>query len=115
MPLSDACESVFLNPVETVLAICTWQPVFMALLFIDTLALAYMTLRSGLPGLAFIIDTHISAALCAIVLSHAPETLCRKAIALLIVAALANGVIGMAEALGKFRIFTFDGGFNRAA
>jgi hypothetical protein len=80
----------------------------MALFLTDMLALAYMALRSGAAGLAFLIDTHISAVIGAIVLSHAPKPLCRKAVSLLVIAAFANGVAGIAEASGKFRIFTFD-------
>jgi len=96
------------NPIETVLLLCLRQPACMALLFIDTLALAYMALRSDASGLAFMIDTHISAVICAIVLARMPEPLCQKMVTCLIIAALANGIIGIAEALGKFRIFLFD-------
>ncbi len=84
------------------------QKAYSILLLIYVLALIYMTLKSGPRGMAFIIDAHISAVICAIVLSYAPVSLCRPALHFFIVAAVINSLIGIAEAHWQLRIFTFD-------
>lgn len=96
------------NPIERFFAIAREHAAFVVLLALYVLLFLYMAARSGFAGLAFIIDTHMSAAICAIVLSYAPPSLCRKAVNFFIGASLVNGLIGIAEAIGKFRIFTFD-------
>jgi hypothetical protein len=59
-------------------------------------------------GMGVLIDTHIPVAICALVLSYGPRSACRTAVHGLVLLAVANSLIGIAESLGRFRIFTFD-------
>src|SRR6185369_14882942 len=96
------------NPVARLIDLCRQNTAFMTLLFCDPVLFFYMGIRSGFAGLAFMIDTHMSAAICAVILSHTPVGLCRKLVGLFIAAALINAVAGIAESFGHFRIFSFD-------
>jgi polysaccharide biosynthesis protein VpsF len=82
--------------------------VYASLLTLTVILGLYMGLRSGFGGLAFILDTHVTIAVIAIVLSHAPESLCRKTLCIFLTMALINSGIGIMESIGKFRIFTFN-------
>src|SRR4051794_9555290 len=77
------------------------------LLIFYVLVLVYMVVRSGPGGLAFIIDTHMAAVICAIVLSQASGSLCRKAINLFLMFASFNSLVGIAEGIGHFRAFQY--------
>jgi hypothetical protein len=59
-------------------------------------------------GMGVLIDTHIPVAVCAVVLSYAPRTACRWAVNGFVFITALNSLIGIAESLGRFRIFTFD-------
>ena len=74
---------------------------------INILVFFYWGVRKP-DGFGLMIDTHIPIPLSAIVLSHAPRSYCRNAIKLLVSFGVTNAVIGIIEAFGKFRIFTFD-------
>lgn len=96
------------NPFEKIITIARQCRAFFSLLFIYVIAFVYMSLRSGPAGLAFIIDSHMSAVICAIVLSYAPESACKKAAHVFVAAAVVNALIGTAEAAFNFRVFHFD-------
>lgn len=81
---------------------------YVILLLVYILMFGYMAVRSGVSGLAFILDTHITAVICAIVLSHALPALCRKAVAFFILLAIINSIAGLCEALCHCRMFTFE-------
>lgn len=78
------------------------------LLTVCLLAFAYMMLRSGSQGIGFMIDTHMTVPLCAIVLAYTPLSYCKRAVGLFIAVAAFNSVVGLVEAFGKFRLFSFD-------
>lgn len=83
-------------------------PIYSAFLLLYVLLVPYMGLRSGGGGLAFLIDIHITAGVAAIVLSYAPRSICKKAVALFLGIAALNSIIALIESLGRFRIFTFN-------
>lgn len=96
------------KPFTQLFSIYRQNQAFLILLLVCSLSFIYMALRGGINGLAFIIETHINAAICAVVLSHAPAVLCRRIVNMLVITALINGITGIIESLGKFRIFEFD-------
>lgn len=96
------------NPIQKMLTLWSEQRFLMAFLCFYGVLLFYMSLRSGMQGLGFIIDVQVTAVLCAIILATAPASYCRHAIAIFIALALINSVIGLAEMIGAFRIFKFD-------
>src|SRR5262245_39338281 len=55
------------NPIARLIGLCRHNSIFMTLVFCDVLLFYYMAIRSGFAGLAFMIDTHMSAAICAVV------------------------------------------------
>jgi len=81
---------------------------YVCLLALYVLLFVYMGVRSGFAGLAFLVDTHMTVPICAIVLSCAPPPYCRRAAHGFIALAALNSAIGIAEGLGKFRLFAFD-------
>ena len=54
------------------------------------------------------LETHLLPPICAIVLSYAPLSYCRRATYFFIFFATINSSIGIVESIWKFRIFTFD-------
>ncbi len=96
------------NPIRDVIGVARRYPAPMLLFALYVLLLIYIVLRSGFGGLAFLIDTHMTAPIAAMVLSCAPPAMCRRALWVFILIAALNSVIGIAEAAGKFRIFAFD-------
>jgi len=74
---------------------------------INVLIFLYWGLRKP-DGFGLMVDTHIPLPLAAIVLSYAPRSYCRQAIKLLVSFGVINALLGIAEAIGKFRIFDFD-------
>lgn len=81
--------------------------IFSLMLLLTVFLFAYWALR-GSRGVGLLIDTHLPIPMTAIVLSYAPRSHCRKAVAFLIGFALVNSLLGIAEALGKFRFLTLD-------
>jgi len=96
------------NPFRRLLLVGKEYTAYLSLLALYVLLFVYMGLRSGFAGLAFLIDTHMTVAVCTLVLSTAPPRLCRVALHVFIVLAACNSIIGIAEAVGRFRVFTFD-------
>ena len=96
------------NPISMLIKLYREQTIFLLLLALYILLFLYMAVRSGPQGLAFIIDTHITVPICALVLSYTPLSCCRTMISGFICIAALNSTIGIAEAIGKFRLFTFD-------
>ncbi len=96
------------NPIRTLVQVVRQYPAFSVLLALYILIFIYLVLRSGPAGTAFIIDTHMTVPICALVLSYAPLSMCRKAVVFFVVIAVANSMIGLAEAIGKFRIFAYN-------
>ncbi len=101
-----------LNPIDKAFVIAKQHMAYASLLILYILLFIYMALRSGPAELAFIIDTHMTVPICAIVLCYTPLSYCRNAVYFFIAIALLNSAIGIAEAMGKFRIFTFDPGWG---
>lgn len=99
------------NPIEKMLLIWKEHRAFALLLFVDCIAFLYMAARSGFAGLAFMIETHMNAVICAIVLSYTPASSCRKAVHIFIIVALMNAMLGTAESFWKFRLFDYDQGW----
>jgi hypothetical protein len=93
---------------EEIMTVLYRFPVYSAFIFLYAVLSAYMGLRSGFSGLAFIIDIHATAGVAAIVLSYAPRNLCKIAVILFLCIASVNSVIAIIESVGRFRIFTFD-------
>ena len=77
------------------------------LLVLTFLLIFYMVLRSGF-SVSFMIETHLTVPICAIVLSYTPISYCRRAMYGFLLLAVTNSAVGIAEAIGRFRIFTFD-------
>lgn len=96
------------NPLRQAYRIYKEYSIFSALLLLYVMFFIYATLRTGAAGMAFLIDTHMTAPICAIVLSYTPISYCRRAAYFIMGVALLNSVIGICESIGKFRIFTFD-------
>jgi hypothetical protein len=82
-------------------------PIYMSLVAVYLLLIAYWVIR-GPVGVGLLLDTHIVAPMCAIILSCAPRRYCRNGVYLFILLATLNSMVGIAEAIGKFRIFPFD-------
>lgn len=97
-----------LNPLRQSYLIARDQMAYGALLIITLCMFGYMVLRSGAGGTAFLLDTHLTVPICAIVLCYAPYTYCRRALYCFLLVAVLNAGLGIAETLGQFRIFTFD-------
>lgn len=95
------------RPIQALLEMLKKYPAYLLLLILYFFYFLYLMLRSGPEGTAFIIDTHMTVPICALVLSYAPAAYCRKAVMLFLAVAAANSAIGLAEAYGKFRIFNF--------
>ena len=95
------------NPLLTLIRMYQQQTAFSALLFINCMLFIYMGIRSGFSGLAFMLDTHCTAVISAIILSHAPAKLCRITVSVIIGLALVNALTGIVEAYYKLRLFTF--------
>ena len=87
------------------------QTAFTVLLTLTAVLTLYMVIRSG-PSVSFMIETHLTPPICAIVLCYTPLSYCRKAIDAFILVAVLNSSIGIVEAIGKFRIFHFDPGWS---
>ncbi len=96
------------NPVAGYMRTFWRYPVFSALLLIDICMFIFVNIRSGPGGTAFMIDTHMTVPICAIVLSAAPRDHFRKAIYFFVAVAAINSMIGIVEAAGQFRVFAYD-------
>lgn len=94
--------------VEYLLCLAKEERALFSLLLVYVLLLLYMSLRSGVTGIAFIIDIHITALLAVILLRDASLSLCRRGLWLFIFLAMANSLIGITEALLHARLFGFD-------
>lgn len=79
---------------------------FSCLLLFNTMVFCYWAIR-GPSGVGMMLETHIAAPICAIVLSYAPRSYCRRAVYAFIAIMAVNSLMGIAEAVGKFRFFTF--------
>lgn len=80
----------------------------MFLLLLYIMLFIYLVLRSGPAGTAFMIDTHMTVPICAIVLATAPKDFCRRAIYFFVVVACLNSLIGIYESIVQTRIFAFS-------
>lgn len=96
------------NPLERLLKIARYQMVPFALLFLCILIFIYMTIRSGASGIAFLLDTHFTPPMCAIIMCYTPASMCRRAAHLFVAFSVFNGLLGIAESIGKFRFFSYD-------
>lgn len=96
------------NPIRAFMSMLQQHTIFVILLLVYILLFVYLVLRSGPSGTAFLIDTHMTVPMCAIVLSYAPLSYCRRAVYLFLLVAGLNSTLGVAEALGKFRLFAFN-------
>ena len=81
---------------------------YVFLLFVYILIFFYMATRSGFTGLAFLLDTHISTVLCAIILSYSSRQQSNIALNVFVILAIINSLIGIGEASTQTRIFEFD-------
>jgi hypothetical protein len=70
--------------------------------------LVLMVGRSGPGGLAFILDSHMTAVICAIVLSYLPRSTCRKAINVFMIFAVFNSLVGIVEGIWHFRLVPYN-------
>ncbi|MGB4100939.1 MAG: VpsF family polysaccharide biosynthesis protein [Alphaproteobacteria bacterium] len=77
------------------------------LLLLYVMLFVYLIFRSGPAGTAFMIDTHMTAPICAIVLATAPKDFCRRAIYFFVFVAVVNSIIGIGESITQTRIFEF--------
>ena len=100
------------NPIRESIALYRKYRAYCWLLIIDLLLVAYMVARDGTPGLAFMLNTHLTVPICAIVLSGRPAPWRYAAVQGFVALAVANSLIAIAESLGKFRIFAFDPRWN---
>ena len=100
------------NPVQECAALYREYRAYFWLLIIDLLLVAYMAARDGTSGLAFMLNTHLTVPISAIVLSGIPRTWCRAAVQGFMALAVVNSLIGIAESLGKFHLFAFDPRWN---
>lgn len=96
------------NPLERLLKIARYQMVPFALLFLCILLFMYMTIRSGASGIAFLLDTHFTPPMCAIIMCYTPASMCKRAVHLFVAFAVLNGLMGIVESIGKFRFFRYD-------
>lgn len=96
------------NPLKQIMTIFKHQRVFAFLLLLYFLLIFYVVVRSGFAGMAFLLDTHLTPPMCAIVLCYTPFSYCKKAVHLLVAVCVLNSCIGIMESLFKFRIFSFD-------
>ncbi|MDD3371511.1 MAG: VpsF family polysaccharide biosynthesis protein [Alphaproteobacteria bacterium] len=91
------------QPIQTLARIFNEHKAFFLMFLISLMATVYWVMR-GPQGVSLMIDTHLPIPIAALVLSYAPRDYCRKAIEFMLVFAALNGAVGMAEALGKFRV-----------
>ncbi len=96
------------NPLRDAARVLMLEPVLSAMLLIDILVYAYTIIRGGTAGTAFMIETHLTAATTAVVMAFVPVRTARQAILIFIALATLNSFIGIAESLGRFRIFSYD-------
>lgn len=96
------------NPLRQILTLLKYQRVFVFLLTLYLLLIFYVVVRSGFAGVAFLLDTHLTPPICAIVLCYTPFSYCRRALHCFVALCAFNSCIGIMESLGKFRIFNFD-------
>ncbi len=82
--------------------------IYFSLFLLCIILVIYMSLRSGVGGVAFMVNTHITIAIVAIVLSYASKTVSRNVVIIILAMATINSVVGIVESIGRFRIFTFD-------
>lgn len=95
------------NPFSAFLSLCHRQKAAIALLILTVVLFFYMVARDGISGLAFILDTHMTVPIAAIVLAYTPARYARAAVLFFVAVAALNSLIGIAESLGQFRIFSF--------
>ena len=96
------------NPLQELYVLGREQTASLALLIVCMVCFMYIVARSGVGGSTFMIETHMLPPICVLILCTTPAPLCRRALHLFIAIALLNSGIGIAEAVGKFRLFTFD-------
>lgn len=87
----------------------SWKlPAFCLALAINLLLSVWVVYRSGIAGGAFMVDTHWTPVIAAIVLSYAPRSMCRRALYAFIALAGLNSAIGIYEGVFKVRVLPFD-------
>ncbi|MFO1242189.1 MAG: VpsF family polysaccharide biosynthesis protein [Rickettsiales bacterium] len=96
------------NPIKQILLLCQRQLIPFSLLLLCILFFIYMVIRSGAAGMAFMIDTHMTPPICAIVLCYTPASYCKRVAHVFVALAFINSLVGIAESIGKFRVFGYD-------
>ena len=95
------------NPVQEVLSAARRFPAYAGLLGLYIALAGFWVLRD-VSGVGLLFDTHMPLPICAIILSSAPKDFCRRALYGFVILAAVNSSTGIIEAIGKFRVFTFD-------
>jgi hypothetical protein len=94
------------NPFQQFLQTVRDYTIYNFLLMLYVLLFIYWAIR-GPVGVGMLIETHMVVPVCAIVLSYMPRAYCQRVINFFVVFAVMNSLIGMAESIGRFRIFTY--------
>jgi len=95
------------DPIRQYLQTLRQHTIFALALLIHLLLLLYWLAKSP-EGVGVLIDTHMTAIICAVVLSYAPQSCCRIIVYGFLALALVNSLTGIMESIFRFRIFTFD-------
>lgn len=95
------------NPVGQIGRCFKGNRLYMLYLFLYLVIFVLWLVKSPV-GIGLLIDTHIPVVITAIVLSYTPKSYCRTAVKCFLLLAVVNSLIGIAESIGRFRIFTFD-------
>jgi hypothetical protein len=95
------------QPLRQWIQIYREHPAFARMFLVLLMIFVYWVIR-GPKGVGLLFDTHLPVPLSAIVLSYAPRSYCRRAATAFLAFAALNSIIGIAEALGKFRIMPSD-------
>jgi hypothetical protein len=95
------------SPIHQLMRVLRECTAFCLLLAFYALFFIYWALRDP-SGVGMVLETHMSAPICAIVFSYAPRSYCRRAVGFFLCFMTLNSLAGIAESIGKFRILSFQ-------
>ncbi len=96
--------TVHANPLLQFIIIASDYTIYTFMLLLYVMIVCYWAYR-GASGLGVIFETHLPVPICAIVLSYAPYSQCRRAIMIIILLAVCNSIMGIIESIWQFRFF----------
>ena len=95
------------NPVRNIIEIMQQNKILSGVIVVYALLTAYWAARNP-SGVGIMLETHMMAPICALVLSYAPRSLCRRALYMFVAVTVINSSIGVGESIFKQRIFPYD-------